>query len=172
MAGEEGWIGSSRSFRRALLSANLGLLVGDEVRTDSPNLPSVVSKNMHSAQYNRQLAVLFDKLYVEMNASRPRLLSEKGRDELLLLCCSLPMRWLDVKMKVSGQVYATDASPDGGGACRTTGLSPWGSARLHSLSHERDGLEGAATENALVIECFAGMGGLKQALDLIGFGGN
>ena len=124
---------------------------------------------MHSVQYNRQLAVLFDRLYVEMNASRPRLLSEKGRDELLLLCCSLPMHWLDVKMKVSGQVYATDASPEGGGACCTTGLSPWGSARLHSLSHERDGLEGAATENALVIECFAGMGGLKQALDLIGF---
>jgi len=169
VAGEEGWIGSSRSFRRALLSANLGLLVGDEVRTDSPNLQSVVSKNMHSVQYNRQLAVLFDRLYVEMNASRPRLLSEKGRDELLLLCCSLPMHWLDVKMKVSGQVYATDASPEGGGACCTTGLSPWGSARLHSLSHERDGLEGAATENALVIECFAGMGGLKQALDLIGF---
>ena len=48
-----------------------------------------------------------------MNASRPRHLSEKDRDEILLFSCSLPMRWLDLKMKVAGQVYATDASPDG-----------------------------------------------------------
>ena len=79
------------------------------------------------------------------------------------------MHWMDLKMKVSGQVYATDASPDGGGACATTALSPWGNARLHSLAHERDGHEGAATESAVVIECFAGIGGLKQALDLLGF---
>ena len=169
VSGEQGWVGSSQKFRRALLSANLGLLVGEEVRTDSSNLQSVVSKNMHSVQYNRQLAVLFDRLYVEMNGPRARMMTEKSRDELLLLSCSLPMHWMDLKMKVSGQVYATDASPDGGGACATTALSPWGNARLHSLAHERDGHEGAATESAVVIECFAGIGGLKQALDLLGF---
>ena len=38
VSGEQGWVGSSQKFRRALLSANLGLLVGEEVHTDSSNL--------------------------------------------------------------------------------------------------------------------------------------
>ena len=167
--GDLGWVGSALSFRCALASANLGLMGGELVRTDSPNLQSVVSKNMHSVQYCRPLSCLMDHLYVDLNATIPRQLSEDSRDELLLLTCALPLHWQDIKMKVSGQVYATDASPDGGGACSSIGLSPWGSARLQSLSHEVDGIEGSATEKAVVIEVFAGMGGLKQALDLLGF---
>lgn len=169
IAGKEGWVGSARSFRKALLGANLGLLVGGEVRADSPSLQSVVSKNMHSVQFCRQLACLFDRLYVEMNQEKPRIMTEQAKDELLLLSCGLPMHWLDLRLKVSGQVYATDASPEGGGACSSTSLSPWGNARLQSMSHETEGLEGGGTRNALVVECFAGMGGLKQALDLLGF---
>ena len=42
VAGEAGWVGSARKFRKALLSANLGLLGGGLVRTDSTNLQSVV----------------------------------------------------------------------------------------------------------------------------------
>jgi site-specific DNA-cytosine methylase len=169
VAGDEGWVGSARSFRKALLSANFGLVAGDEVRTDSPNLLSIVSKNVHSVQYCRQLSCCLDQLFVELNEPVPKLLSERARDELLLLSCALPMHWMDLKLKVSGKVYATDASPDGGGACVTTGLSPWGSARLQSMSHECDGVEGAATQKALVVECFSGIGGLKQALDLLGY---
>eukprot|EP00438_Fugacium_kawagutii_P001042 Skav214386 [mRNA] locus=scaffold333:24516:28736:- [translate_table: standard] len=169
VAGEQGWVGSSRLFRKALVASNLGLLVGGEVRTDSPNLQSVVSKNMHSVQYCRPLACLFDELYRDINLPAPRLMSEKARDELILLTCSLPMHWMDLRMKVSGQVYATDASPEGGGACCSTALSPWGTARLHSMTHEEDGMEGKAARKTLVIEAFAGIGGLKQALDLIGY---
>ena len=167
--GEQGWVGSALTFRRALVSANLGLLGGELVRTDSPNLQSVVSKNMHSVQYCRPLSCLMDHLYVDLNRAIPRELSEHSRDELLLLTCALPMHWQDLKLKVSGQVYATDASPDGGGACSSTGLSPWGNARLHLLGHEANGIEDSGTQKTLVIELFAGMGGLKQALDLIGF---
>eukprot|EP00435_Cladocopium_sp_Y103_P052133 s394_g16.t1 len=169
VAGEEGWVGSALNFRCALVSANLGLLGGELVRTDSPNLQSVVSKNMHSVQYCRPLSCLMDHLYVDLNRQIPRDLSEESRDELMLLTCALPLHWQDLKMKVSGQVYATDASPDGGGACCSTGLSPWGNSRLHSLSHEQDGIEGLATRRTIVVEVFAGMGGLKQALDLLGY---
>eukprot|EP00435_Cladocopium_sp_Y103_P035125 s1263_g9.t1 len=166
--GEAGWIGSSLEFRRALASSNLGLVGGESVRTDSLNLQSVVSKNMHSVQYCRPLACLFDHLYAEMNWPLPRVISEQAVDELLLLTAGLPMHWMDLRMKVSGQVYATDASLEGGGACVSTGLSPWGLSRLQGLSHEADGLEGQATRKMVVIEMFAGMGGLKQALDLLG----
>ena len=79
------------------------------------------------------------------------------------------MHWMNLKAKASGQVYATDASEEGGGACISTGLTPWGMARLQTMSHEEDGLEGGRTRKAIVVECFAGIGGTKQALDLLGF---
>eukprot|EP00438_Fugacium_kawagutii_P000277 Skav206174 [mRNA] locus=scaffold3494:124406:139670:+ [translate_table: standard] len=133
--GELGWVGSAMKFRRALLSSNLGLLSEESVRTDSLNLQSVVSKNMHSVQYCRPLACIFDQLYQDMNVASVRELSEGARDELLLLSCALPQHWQDLRMKTSGQVYATDASPDGGGACVSTQLSPWGAAR-HVVWHQ------------------------------------
>ena len=165
--GEEGLVGSSTKFRLSLLAANLGLLSEGLVRTDSLNLQSVVSKNMHSVQYCRPLSCLFDTVYADLNCASPGVLKEKARDEILLLTCALPMHWMDLKMKVHGQVFATDASEEGGGACGSTGLSDWGTARLHSLSHELEGVEGAATEKCLLVEVFAGIGGMKQALNLL-----
>jgi hypothetical protein len=166
--GQAGWVGSSLDFRRALLSSNLGLLGGESVRTDSLNLQSVVSKNMHSVQCCRPLTCLFDHLYADLNRAVPRFVSQEAMDELLLLTAGLPMHWMDLRLKVSGQVYATDASLEGGGACVSTGLSPWGLSRLQGLSHEAEGLEGQATRKMVVVEMFAGMGGLKQALELLG----
>lgn len=45
-----------------------------------------------------------------------------------------------------------------------------GQSRVHTLAHEAMGLEGAGADPVLVVECFAGIGigGLKQALDLLG----
>ena len=132
------------------------------------NLQSVVSKNMRSVQYKRPLASVFDKLYVEMNQASRGDLSNMGRDELYLLSMSLPMHWLDQKCRLEGQEFATDASEEGGGACGSTGLTKWGQSRIHTLGHCDLGLEGAAADPILVVECFAGIGGLKQALDLLG----
>ena len=157
--GEAGLVGSSLKFRRGLLSANLGLLAEGLVRTDSLNLQSVVSKNMHSVQYCRPLSSLFDAIYAELNQEKAGALRETARDELLLLTCALPLHWMDLRMKVHGQVFATDASEEGGGACASTQLTEWGAARLHSLSHEVDGIEGGGTEKCLLIEVFAGIGG-------------
>ena len=114
--GEAGLVGSSTKFRRGLLSANLGLLAEGLVRTDSLNLQSVVSKNMHSVQYCRPLSSLFDAIYADLNRESPGALKEKARDEILLLSCALPLHWMDLRMKIHGQVFATDASEEGGGA--------------------------------------------------------
>ena len=166
--GEKGWIGSSLKFRRALLGANIKILGEDKVPCYSVNLQSVISKNMHSVQYQRALAALFDRLYVEMNQHDGKVLSNMAKDELWLLSMGLPMHWMNQRARVNGQVYATDASEDGGGACVTTGLTKWGHSRVHTLAHESGGTEGQAADPILVVECFAGMGGLKQALDLLG----
>jgi len=166
--GEKGWVGSSLKFRRALLGANLKILGQDKVPCFSVNLQSVVSKNMHSVQYRRSLAALFDRIYVEMNQGGGKVLSAAAQDELLLLSMGLPLHWMSQRTKFDSHVYATDASEEGGGACASTGLTKWGHARVHTLSQEGGGAEGQSADPLLVIECFAGIGGMKQAIDLLG----
>ena len=128
-----------------------------------------MSKHMHTVQFCRPLACTFDHLYREVaNPGGGGNLSELGRDELILLSCLLPQHWLNQHRKPSGTVFATDASEKGGGACQSTGLSEWGHQRCHGLSYGENGLEGAAADDLVVVEVFVGMGGLKQALELLG----
>ena len=62
-----------------------------------------------------------------------------------------------------GRSFATDASTDG------AGLTRWGHSRAHSLVYESaEGLEGGASDPIVVVELFAGMGGLHQAIELLG----
>eukprot|EP00435_Cladocopium_sp_Y103_P031880 s1016_g8.t1 len=168
--GNRGWIGSNTKFRRGVLGATLNLLGQEKVRGSSQELQAIVSKHMHSVQFCRPLASTFDHLYRELAClgGGGANLSTLARDELLLLSSLLPQHWLNQHRRPSGKVFATDASETGGGACETTGLSEWGYQRIHGLSYADDGLEGALADNILVIEVFAGMGGLKQALELIG----
>ena len=167
--GRRGWIGSNTKFRRGVLGATLNLLGQEKIRVTSHELQAIVSKHMHSVQFCRPLASTFDHLYRELaqlgggNSN----LSTLARDELVLLSCLLPQHWLNQHRRPSGKVFATDAS-EGGGACETTDLSEWGHQRIHGFSYAEDGLEGALADDILVIEMFAGMGGLKQALELIG----
>ena len=97
-----------------------------------------------------------------------RNLSELGHGELILLSYFLSQHWLNQRRKPSGTLFATDASEEGGGACQSTGLSEWGHQQCHGLSYAGRGPEGTAADRLLVVEVFAGMGGLKQALELLG----
>ena len=56
----------------------------------------MISKNMHSVQYKRPLASLFDAIYHEYNGDSQKWVSEAAIDEVLLLTCSLPMHWISV----------------------------------------------------------------------------
>ena len=40
---------------------------------------------------------------MELNEPAPKFMSERARDELPLLCCALPMHWIDLKLKVAGK---------------------------------------------------------------------
>lgn len=124
---------------------------------------------MRSVQYQRPLASLFDSIYQEQNSEKQKWVSESSIDELVMLTCSLPMHWIDQRCEISGQVLATDASEDGGGACISAGLSKWGRARINTLAHEIISEEGDGAETTVVIEAFAGVGGFLQALKLLGF---
>ena len=167
--GARGLVGSNTKFRRGILGATINLLQAPWIRTDSQELQALVSKHMHTVQFCRPLASAFDHLYREVaNPGGGRNLNDLARDELLLLSSLLPQHWINQRHTPSGTVFATDASEEGGGACQSTGLSEWGHQRCHGLSYAENGLEGSAADDLLVVEMFAGMGGLKQALELIG----
>ena len=49
-------------------------------------------------------------------------------DELLSCICFVPLIYTDMRTQFSSHVYCTDASPSGGGACMTVGLTKEGVA--------------------------------------------
>ena len=49
-------------------------------------------------------------------------------DELLSCICFVPLIYTDMRTQFSSRVYCTDASPSGGGACMTVGLTKEGVA--------------------------------------------
>lgn len=89
--GNLGWIGSATKFRRGLLVANLETITKNGVRSSSRDYEAVVSKNMHSVQYQRPLASLFDSIYDEYNSPMGSWVSEQSIDELMLLSCTPPI---------------------------------------------------------------------------------
>ena len=167
--GIEGLVGSALSFRHALLGGNLHMLNLEGSRVSgSAELMTTVSKNMHSVQFARPLGVIFDEVYRAIHCGPGHVLGVSAGDELLMLTMSLPMHWMDQRLKLDPKVYATDASEEGGGACVSYELSPLGEAKVHMLSCSAEDLDGQAADPILVIEHFGGMGGLKKALDLLG----
>ena len=167
--GAEGMVGSSRKFRRALLCATLNLVMTSDLRTGDLELLSVVGKHMHAVQYCRPLACCFDELYQNLKIDDPEVLVDMaGYEELLMLMALLPMLWTSQRAVLNPKVFATDASPEGGGACQTTSLSARGRAKLHLLCSETMDLEGGACDSLLLIEVFGGIGGLRKSLELLG----
>ena len=74
---------------------------------------------------------------------------------------------LQQRLRISPTVYATDASPDEGGACRsTTSLSARGRAKCRLLCSFDD--LGGGNAAIVLIEAFAGIGGLRMGCELLG----
>ena len=61
-----------------------------------------------------------------------------AEDELLMIVCSLWMHWMDQRLRISPTMYATDASPDEGGACLSTSLSARGRTKCRLLCFSDD----------------------------------
>ena len=165
--GAEGLVGSMRKLRSGILGSTLCLLQSGGVRCGSPELQSLVGKFMRSVQFCRPLASLFDSLYHHMSQKpSSSLCGEEALEELLLLSMSLLMHWLDQRLKTSPTVCATDASPDGGGACASLELSARGRAKCQNLLTMDD--LGGRNDDILVVEFFGRIGGLRWALELLG----
>jgi hypothetical protein len=133
-----------------------------------PELLTTISKHMHSVQFSRPLGCLFEKVYQVIHFQTAMALGLDGGDELLSLVFSLPLHWMDMRMKIDPKVYATDASQQGAGACVSVELTSKGRSKLNQLVLDPDSLDGGLSDSILVIEAFGGMGGLTHALKLLG----
>ena len=89
-------------------------------------------------------------------------LRDKEVEEWQVLVCLLPLCRTHLRARVSSTVTASDASESGGGFCRTTGLTPMG--ERGSVQEK----QGPVAQAILVIEWFAGIGGLSQGLARLG----
>ena len=165
----QGLIGSSLDFRRALLGGTLHLLRhegGGKVRAQE--MLTTVSKHMHSTQYNRPLACIFNKVFQHIALERSPPLDTNVADELWLLLMALPAHWMNTKAKLDHRAWATDASEEGGGACHSVQISKVGEARAHLLAHDVECIGGSPAAPILVVEVYGGVGGLSRALQLLG----
>ncbi|CAE7270082.1 unnamed protein product [Symbiodinium sp. CCMP2592] len=140
--GDRGLVGSARKLRWAVLGPTLRILcVEPGEPRGSQELLSVVGKAMHSVQFCRPLACLFDQLYREMSEGPGRMrVSIGAEDELLMIISSLPMHWMDQRARGRAKCHLLGSGDDLGGSC----------------------------DPVLIIEVFGGMGGLRQACQLLG----
>ena len=88
----------------------------------------------------------------------------RASDDVFISLMLLPTMWADLRAEVSKEVLVTDASPSGGGACVSTGLSPAG---VRFLANLRDGDDASQRGDLLVVSTFDGMGWALQVLDLL-----
>ena len=117
---------------------------------------TTVSKHMHSAQYNRLKARIFNKVFHHFPLERCPPLDTNVADELWLLLMALPAHWMNTKAKLDHRAWATDASEDGGGACHSVQISKVGEARAHILAHDVECIGGSPAAPILVVEVYGG----------------
>ena len=112
----------------------------------------------------RELMSSFSAVWRDMHASPFSGLSHDASAELLLALCVLLLTAINFRISCSPLVAASDASSSGCGVCRSVGLSLEGRA---ALSESDRPLISSGLRIGLV-ELFAGNGGLRRSVELLG----
>jgi hypothetical protein len=145
--------GGHLSRRRLVLGEGIRLLTAQHPTRE--DVEEWVGKAVFISQFNRNLLSIFGEIFSGSSLSRQGPLTLVSGDEVLTFLMLLPMFWRDLRLEVSGVVTATDASPSGGGACISFGLTPKGLLKLSSL--ESPVHEDASRPELLVVSLFSGM---------------
>ena len=123
-------------------------------------------------QFRRPLFCIFDWLWKEIGSEKNMVrLESKVIEEMLLVGCMQAMKFTDLRASLNGVVTASDACETGGGACYANELSMKGIADMLAVEEcltEVDKLPATLdkAEKVVVIDFFAGIGGLSRALEL------
>ena len=161
--GQRGRLGVTDKRILELFSLVLFLVGREKIPTKWMQI--LLGKFVHVVQFRRPLFSLIEHSWKRVQSfNRGRGLLEEETDEWFRICFLLPLAFTDLRAKCSGLVTCSDASEGGGGICRSVGLTPLGKLGISppvGLSHGR-------LPRVLVIEWFAGIGGLSRSLERLG----
>lgn len=161
--GKKGYIGVTS--KRQLEMISLILFMMQQERVPTKWLQILLGKFVHIVQFRRPFFSCIVRSWKRLHSFHSGSALGAGEvDEWSIICFLLPLIRSSLKAKVSGMVTCSDASEFGGGICRTTGLTSLGRlGKVRAQSH----LSGELPR-IMVIEWFAGIGGLSRSLERLG----
>eukprot|EP00438_Fugacium_kawagutii_P000873 Skav218505 [mRNA] locus=scaffold1564:7454:12902:+ [translate_table: standard] len=167
--GDAGLLKSST--KRALDSISLGFWLLRQKKVPRKALQVFMGKEVHTIQFRRPLFAVFDYLWKEISEGETMVeLQAKSIEEVLLAGFSQPLRFTDLRSRLHEVVTASDASESGGGMVYGSKLTRQGLrdslAVEEAFDDEPTGDLEDDPQKILVIDCFAGIGGLSRALEL------
>ena len=164
------------STRRGLELVSLGSWIRSQAQVSTKMLQVYAGKAVHILQFRRCLFSCLQELFCEISKpSQYHRLSKAVVNEMLMLEGALPVMSCDLKAKIDPVVTASDACETGGGACYAHRLSRMGETEVLAMMAGDDvPLESQPSdfrdveEKIVVIDLFAGIGGLERALHRAG----
>eukprot|EP00438_Fugacium_kawagutii_P005653 Skav226155 [mRNA] locus=scaffold3275:8981:13610:+ [translate_table: standard] len=161
------------STKRALDSISLGCWLLRQERVPRKALQVFLGKETHTIQFRRPLFAIFDYLWKDIGEGEPMVkLGVKSVEEVLMAGCCQPLRFTNLRAGLNEVVTASDASEHGGGLVQGSKLTSQGVRDSLAAEKALDEVPEDEITNEqqtiLVIDCFAGIGGLSRALQLAG----
>eukprot|EP00438_Fugacium_kawagutii_P004694 Skav217774 [mRNA] locus=scaffold1782:124:5579:+ [translate_table: standard] len=172
--GERGLLRGST--KRGLELMSLGAHLREEGAFAKKGLQIYAGKAVHLLQFRRPLFSVLQEVFVSIAQSGEGMeLTPTVANEMMVLESLLPAVMTNLKAGIDPVVTASDACETGGAACYASRLTRLGEEELLKMMEEppdykqlpsldfRDGGEGV-----VVIDLFAGIGGLERSLELAG----
>ena len=150
--------------KRAIDFVSLALFLMSVEKVPTKWVQILLGKYVHLLQFRRPLFNFVKVLWQRVaRFSSGQYLKPDEVDELFMMVFTLPLCYTDLRSRVSGRVTCSDASETGGGICSSVDVTCLGTRGTHGLSRP-----GPAGQQILVIEWFAGIGGLSRSLERLG----
>ena len=161
--------------RRAMETVSLVVWVLTQEKVPRKALQVLCGKEVRTLQFRRALFGVYDYIWKEIASGETAVrLDGKSVEELLLGCCCQALRATDLRAKLNGVVTASDACESGGGMTYASKLSLMGVRETVAMEQKSDQIPledlGDTSEQTctLVLDFFAGIGGLSRALKMAG----
>eukprot|EP00438_Fugacium_kawagutii_P022919 Skav229978 [mRNA] locus=scaffold372:377191:382604:+ [translate_table: standard] len=172
--GEKGVLRAST--KRSLDLIGLGGFIRSDRKATKKTLQIYAGKAVHILQFRRPLFSVLDHLFKTITRGQERpVLSTGTCNEMILLESLLPVAQCNLRARLDPVVTASDACETGGGACFASRLSRLGEEELRKLMEEEEPANHEISDQfheeeqkVLVVDLFAGLGGLQRSLELAG----
>ena len=162
---------------RSLDLIGLGSYIRSKSAVARKALQVWAGKAVHILQFRRCMFSGMEKIFVAISSGTDIVRVTKGLvDEMLRLEAMLPLAQFDLRTPLDAMVTCSDASESGGGMCFASRLTWSGAEEARRLVEEGlldptevvDPTTPGPMERILVVDLFAGIGGLGVALEKAG----